>query len=112
VPTRIEPARIEGEIDIALADSALKLARASDRLGAGLPPATLAQVSAMIRVMDSYYSNRIEGNNTRPREIEAALAGAFEEDPRRRALQQESVAHVRLEAEIDRRAASGMLEDP
>ena len=111
-PTRIEPARIEGEIDIALAESALSLARASDRLGAGLPSATLAQVAAMIRVMNSYYSNRIEGNNTRPREIEAALAGEFDEDPRRRALQQESAAHVRLQAEIDRRAASGTLEDP
>jgi Fic family protein len=111
-PTRIEPARIEELIDIALAESALNLARASDRLGAGLPSATLAQVAAMIRVMNSYYSNRIEGNNTRPREIEAALAGAFDEDPRRRALQQESAAHVRLQAEIDRRAANGTLEDP
>lgn len=111
-PTRIEPARIEGEIDFGLAEAALSLAQAAGRLGAGLPPATLAQVAAMIRVMNSYYSNRIEGNNTRPREIEAALAGAFDEDPRRRALQQESAAHVRLQAEIDRRAAMGVLEDP
>lgn len=111
-PTRIEPARIEGEIDFALAEAAISLAQAASGLGAGLPPATLAQVAAMIRVMNSYYSNRIEGNNTRPREIEAALAGAFDEDPRRRALQQESAAHVRLQAEIDRRATAGVLEDP
>lgn len=111
-PTRIEPARIEGDIKIELAETSLALARASDRLGANLPAATLAQVAAMIRVMNSYYSNRIEGNNTRPREIEAALAGTFDEDPRRRALQRESAAHVRIQAEIDRRAAAGSLEDP
>jgi Fic family protein len=86
--------------------------RASEGLGAGLAPATLGQVAAKIRVMNSYYSNRIEGNNTRPRVIEAALAGSFDEDPRRRALQRESAAHVRLHAEIDRRASAGELEDP
>jgi Fic family protein len=111
-PTRIEPARIEDGVAIALADTALNLARASDRLGAGLPAATLGQVAAMIQVMNSYYSNRIEGNNTRPREIEAALAGTFDADPRRRALQQESAAHVRLQALIDERAAADTLDDP
>jgi Fic family protein len=111
-PTRIEPARIEEDVKMELVEASLALVRASEKLGAGLPPATLGQVAAMIRVMNSYYSNRIEGNNTRPREIEAALAGSFDEDPRRRALQQESAAHVRLQAEIDRRASAGELEDP
>lgn len=111
-PSRIEPARIEGDIKIELAEVSLELARASDRLGAGLPPTTLAQVAAMIRVINSHYSNRIEGNNTRPREIEAALSGTFDEDPHRRTLQQESAAHVRLQAKIDRLAAAGALEDP
>lgn len=111
-PSWIEPARIEENIKIELADASLELVRASEGLGAGLAPATLGQVAAMIRVMNSYYSNRIEGNNTRPREIEAALAGSFDEDPRRRALQQESAAHVRLQVEIDRRASAGELEDP
>ena len=111
-PTRIEPARIEENVGVELAEAGMKLAKASEKLGGGLPSATLGQVAAMVRVMNSYYSNRIEGNNTRPREIEAALAGTFDEDPRRRALQQESAAHVRLQAEIDRRAAAGVLEDP
>lgn len=111
-PTRIEPARIEGGVPISIMEASLELVRASDRLGAGLPAQTLAQVAAMIRVMNSYYSNRIEGNNTRPREIEAALAGEFDADPKRRALQQESAAHVRIQAEIDRRASIGALEDP
>jgi Fic family protein len=66
----------------------------------------------MVRMMNSYYSNRIEGNNTRPRDIERALAGDFDADPGRRALQQEHAAHVRLQEEIDRRAVEGTLPDP
>ena len=85
--SRIEPVRIEGNVKFELAEASLALAKASDRLGAGLPPETLAQVAAMIRIINSYYSNRIEGNNTYPREIEAALAGTLDKDPFRRALQ-------------------------
>lgn len=110
--SRIEPVRIEEKVKIELAEASLTLAKASDRLGAGLPPETLAQVAAMIRIVNSYYSNRIEGNNTHPREIEAALAGTLDMDPRRGALQREAAADVQLQAEIDHRAAWGQLEDP
>ena len=110
--SRIEPVRIEEKIKIELAEASLALANASDRLGADLPPETLAQVAAMIRIINSYYSNRIEGNNTYPREIEAALAGTLDKDPCRRALQREAAADVQLQVEIDHRAAWGQLEDP
>lgn len=72
----------------------------------------MADLAAMVRMMNSYYSNRIEGNNTRPRDIERALAGDFDADPGRRALQQEHAAHIRLQEEIDQRAAEGTLQDP
>ena len=94
--SRIEPVRIEEKVKIELAEASLALAKASDRLGAGLPPETLAQVAAMIRIVNSYYSNRIEGSNTHPREIEAALAGTLDMDPRRGALQREAAADVLL----------------
>ncbi len=110
--SRIEPVRIEEKVKIELAEASLALAKASDPLGTGLPPETLAQVAAMIRVINSYYSNRIEGNNTHPRDIETALAGTVDMDPRRRALQREAAVDVQLQAEIDHRAARGQLEDP
>jgi len=62
--------------------------------------------------MNSYYSNLIEGHNTRPRDIERALAGHFDTDQDRRHLQLEAVAHVRVQTELDRRAAAGTLSDP
>lgn len=110
--SRIEPVRIEEKVKVELAEASLALAKASDRLGTGLPPETLAQVAAMIRIINSYYSNRIEGNNTHPRDIETALAGTLDMDPRRGAMQREAAADVRLQAEIDHRAAWGQLEDP
>ncbi len=66
----------------------------------------------MVRIMNSYYSNLIEGNNTSPRDIERALSGQMDDDSERRDLQVESAAHVRLQAEIDELAANGQLPDP
>ena len=111
-PSRIEPARLEDGIPLELVEAANRLIQASGRLGQNLPARTLADLARMVRMMNSYYSNRIKGNNTRPRDIERALAGDFDADPGRRALQQEHTAHVRLQAEIDRRAAEGTLGDP
>lgn len=111
-PSRIEPARLEDQIPLDLVETANRLIQASQTLGRNLPSRTLADLAAMVRMMNSYYSNRIEGNNTRPRDIERALAGDYDADPERRALQQEHAAHVRLQAEIDRQAATGTLGDP
>ncbi|HLG55547.1 MAG TPA: Fic family protein [Vicinamibacterales bacterium] len=61
--------------------------------------------------MNTYYSNLIEGHNTRPRDIERALAGEFDRDESRRHLQLEAAAHVRVQAEIDRQGATGTLPD-
>jgi Fic family protein len=50
-------------------------------------------------MMNSYYSNLIEGHNTRPKDIERALAGA-ELDPERRPLALEAKAHVEAQRAI------------
>ena len=110
-PTHIEPARLE-DVPEAIADLANELTLQSSQLGRNLPDRTLQDLAAMVRLMNSYYSNRIEGHTTRPRDIERALAGDFDDDPARRALQREAAAHVCLQAVIDERAAAGTLEDP
>ena len=61
--------------------------------------------------MNSYYSNLIEGHNTRPRDIERALTGA-EIDPERRPLALEAKAHVEVQRMIDGLALSGELSSP
>ena len=110
-PTRMEPARIE-EMSAELSDLAAELAVQAGQLALRLAPRVLADMADMVRLMNSYYSNQIEGNNTRPREIERALAGQFDDDPTKRALQQENAAHIRLQAVIDAKARNRELPDP
>ena len=97
---RIEPARLE-EPGEAIADVVAELSAAAATLGRALHPRTAANLAALVRIMNAYYSNLIEGHNTRPRDIERALAGDLEADTTRRNLQLEAAAHVRVQARLD-----------
>ena len=108
-PTRIEPARLE-TLPAKIADLVADLAARSAELGVGLHPKTARHLADLVRIMNTYYSNLIEGHNTRPRDIERALAGASDAD--KRDLQAEAVAHYRAQQEIDRLAADHALPDP
>jgi Fic family protein len=108
---RIEPARLEeptGEI----ADVIAELSAAAATLGKALHPRTAANLADLVRVMNTYYSNLIEGHDTRPRDIERALAGELDKDEGRRNLQLEAAAHVRVQREVDRMNAEGKLPLP
>ncbi|MER8834782.1 Fic family protein [Mesorhizobium sp. M0909] len=85
--------------------------KAADDLGRGLHPESAAELADLVRVMNSYYSNLIEGHNTRPRDIESALAGA-EIDPERRPLALEAKAHVEVQRMIDGLGLRGELPSP
>ena len=110
-PSRIEPARLE-ETPEAIADLVAEVAAKSAVLGAKLHPMTAANLASLVRLMNTYYSNLIEGHDTRPRDIERALAGDFDENEGRRNLQIEAAAHVRVLAEIDRLASISALAEP
>src|SRR5215204_3046724 len=108
---RIEPTRPE-ETTEALTDAIADLVAAATMLGQALRPRTAANLADLVRIANTYYSNLIEGHNTRPKDIERALAGELHQDTERRNLQIEAAAHVRLQAEIDRLAAEGKLGEP
>lgn len=110
-PTRIEPLFFDDAVPTILADIAIELQRAAADLGRGLHPESAAELADLVRVMNSYYSNLIEGHNTRPRDIERALAGA-EVDPERRPLALEAKAHVEVQRQIDGLALRGELPSP
>ena len=76
-----------------LADKAVTMITASARLAGGLPAETRNTITRHMTVINSYYSNLIEGNHTRPHEIRAAQRGDFSSDPAKRDLQMESLAH-------------------
>lgn len=111
VPQRIEPARLEGLTED-LADVVAELSAAAAKLGHGLHPRTAANLAGLVRIMNTYYSNLIEGHDTRPRDIQRALAGQLDADEGRRNLQVEAAAHVRVQAVVDALAAKGDLPEP
>lgn len=108
---RIEPCLLE-QYPAALSDLIGEVIRESALLGAHLHPDTAASLADLVRVMNCYYSNLIEGHNTRPREIDLALNDQFVEDPKRRDLQREARAHIRVQRLIDHKFAEGQLEEP
>jgi Fic family protein len=61
-------------------------------LGDALHPKTAANLAELVRVMNTYYSNVIEGHDTRPRDIERALVGELDRDEGRRNRQIEAAA--------------------
>lgn len=110
-PSRIEPCFFEDGIPRALADLAIEIQHAADGLGAGLHPESASELADLVRVMNCYYSNLIEGHNTRPGDIEAALNG-LEVEPERRPLALEAKAHVIVQREIDGLYGRGELPSP
>ncbi len=110
-PQRIEPTSL-GSPDAAITDVIADLSAATATLGNSLHPRTAQNLAALVRIMNAYYSNLIEGHNTRPKDIERALAGEFDADDERRDLQKEAAAHVRVQAEVDQLASDGLLPEP
>ena len=84
-----------------LTDLALDLAARSAGLGRSLPESLLAALSKLVRAMNCYYSNLIEGHDTHPVEIERALKKDYSDDTARRNLQLEAKAHIAVQQWID-----------
>jgi Fic family protein len=110
-PARMEPCLLD-ETKVEIVDLVASLAGATSALGTRLHPRSAAGLAELVRMMNCYYSNLIEGHNTPPREIEQALADQLDATEERRNLQIEARAHIRVQREIDRRYAVGALGEP
>ncbi len=89
-----------------LEEQALELTSAANRVSASLPSEALLGVRELVRSMNCYYSNLIEGHPTLPGDIDDALKLRYSDEPERRDLQLEAVAHIEVQRMID------MGEDP
>ena len=67
--------------------------------GTRVPP----ELRSLLRSMNSYYTNRIEGQHTRPHEIEQALRQNFSQDALLAAKQRLAVAHIEAEIKLETR---------
>ncbi|MBK5290644.1 MAG: Fic family protein [Acidobacteriia bacterium] len=84
-----------------LTDLAFDLARKSAGFQRSLPAGLLAALADLVRAMNCYYSNLIEGHYTHPVDIERALKNDYSEDARKRDLQMEAKAHIAVQKWID-----------
>lgn len=84
-----------------LDDPALELVAGANRLAGRIHPILQQSVGELVRSMNCYYSNLIEGHNTHPRDIDRALADDFSSEPKKRNLQLEAVAHIHVQRLID-----------
>ena len=84
-----------------LDDLVFELAQNAAGLAGQLHPKVKQGIGGLVRSMNCYYSNLIEGHNTHPREIDQALADNYSNKPERRALQKEARAHIEVQEIID-----------
>ncbi|MCG2590142.1 Fic family protein [Rhodohalobacter sulfatireducens] len=84
-----------------LVDLVMEVYRKSASLDGLLHPITQKEVTRLLRHINSYYSNRIEGEHTTPADIEKAVKKEYSKDEDRKRLQLLSVAHIEVQALID-----------
>jgi len=77
------------------------LAQLSAGFRRSLPKGLLASLAALVRSMNCYYSNLIEGHDTHPIDIERALNDDYSKDAKKRDLQIEARAHIAVQQWID-----------
>ena len=96
----MEPLVPDQSVD-ALDDAALVLVAEANRLAGRVHPLVQQAVGDLVRSMNCYYSNLIEGHDTHPRAIDRALVNDFSQEPKQRDLQLEAVAHIHVQRLID-----------
>jgi Fic family protein len=85
----------------ALTDLAFDLTQKSAGFRRSLPPSLLVSLATLVRAMNCYYSNLIEGHDTHPVDIERALNSDYSGDHHKRDLQIEAKAHITVQQWID-----------
>jgi Fic family protein len=85
-----------------LQDLALEVIQRSASLGTMQHQITLQGLRELLRIINSYYSNLIEGHNTHPYDIVRAIQQDYDSEPAKRNLQLESVAHITVQRVMEK----------
>jgi Fic family protein len=100
-PAQMEPL-LPGEHRLGgLLEQAHDLIRNADQLAGKYQPGALDGLRGLLRAMNSYYSNRIEGQHTLPVEIEQALRNDYSADADKARRQRLALAHMATEQSME-----------
>jgi Fic family protein len=97
-PHQFEPLLPGDAVLAPLLEQASDLTRAATALGTASGQVAQQELRALLRSMNSYYTNRLEGEHTRPSDIERALERDFSANADLARKQRLAVAHIRAEA--------------
>jgi hypothetical protein len=92
-----------------LEDLASEIIAAAEGLNQSVHPIVRQELGKLVRSMNCYYSNLIEGHRTLPIDIERALNNNFVNDVRTKNLQLEAIAHIKVQEKIDLGLAPGTI---
>lgn len=84
-----------------LDDIGFDLTAKASSLAGQVNPIVTKSIGELVRSMNCYYSNLIEGHDTHPRDIDRALRKDLSQQPKQRELQLEAVAHIEVQKAID-----------
>jgi Fic family protein len=90
-----------------LHDLTVELVAASAGFRRSLPEGVRRALADLVRAMNCYYSNLIEGHYTHPVDIERAMKNDYSADPTKRNLQLEARAHVAVQKWVDEGGVRG-----
>lgn len=105
--TPIAPTDLKGALPPGLIEKAEALCEQSAVLTGGHTQNLLDEVRELLRITNSYYSNRIESEGTHPINIEKAMRKEFKADAKEKNLQLLSLAHIRTQKEVETRIGGG-----
>lgn len=105
-PSQFEPLLPQQRLD-ELRTRTRTVVEKSFQLTSRAHPATIASLRELVRAMNSYYSNRIEGQSTHPLNIARALRKDFSDKPDVAQLQRLALAHIEAERVLEQQVAEG-----
>ena len=73
--------------------------------------AVMQAIAPLLHAMNSYYTNKIEGQHTLPSEIENALAHSFSDDQDVRRKQRIAIAHMKTEQWAEQRYSGALWRE-
>ena len=100
--TPIVPQNTRGQIEERLFEKSESVCIKSAGLIGSHTPQLLDAVREILRVVNSYYSNKIESEGTHPIDIEKAFKKDFSADSQEHKLQLLSIAYIKTQQEIEK----------
>lgn len=97
----LAPTQLSGTFDDKLLEKAEYICIESPKLLGGYNEIVINEIKNLLRITNSYYSNRIESEGTHPINIEKAMKKEFSEDTKEKQLQYLSLAHIQTQIHLE-----------